>query len=260
VPEDLPAVLGDLPPATQAALARIGARYSPTAIASVMSGVRTAVEELQQRGEGGAIPAQFLDAGGNLVPNSPGLVATVRQAGPAVQPFIADATGQADLVQLAGAGLGLQRTFSAEVIAGAIGQAVEQGGTASTAAAILEVAPAAAWGSRYGAVQSVIRQAPGFGLTSGPDVQLFIVLAQEYAPGALLGEQSAEFPADDAALIGRVQTYAGLSSARPTNGTSTSSYRNFLEDIRAIPTTVTAPVVPTAAPTTDATAGMEDST
>jgi hypothetical protein len=260
VPEDLPAVLGDLPPATQAALARIGARYSPTAIASVVSGVRTAVEELQQRGEGAAIPAQFLDAGGNLVPNSPGLVATVRQAGPAVQPFIADATGQADLVQLAGAGLGLQRTFSAEVIAGAIGQAVEQGGTASTAAAILEVAPAAAWGSRYGAVQSVIRQAPGFGLTSGPDVQRFIVLAQEYAPGALLGEQSAEFPADDAALVGRVQTYAGLNSGRPSAENNTTSYRRFLEDVRAIPTTVTAPVVPTTPPAASESPVGEDAT
>jgi hypothetical protein len=260
VPEDLPAVLGDLPPATQAALARIGARYSPTAIASVVSGVRTAVEELQQRGEGGAIPAQFLDAGGNLVPNSPGLVATVRQAGPAVQPFIADATGQADLVQLAGAGLGLQRTFSADVIAGAIGQAVEQGGTASTAAAILEVAPAAAWGSRYSAVQSVIQQAPGFGLTNAGDVQRFIVLAQEYEPGTLLRDTPTEFPADDAALIRRVQTYAGLSTGQLPGERATTSYRSFLDDVRAIPNVIMAPVVPTAPPATDASPDPEDRT
>jgi hypothetical protein len=258
--EDLPAVLRDLPPASQEALARIGARYSPDAIAGVVTGVRSVVEGLQQQGEGSAIPARFLDAGGNLVADSPGLAAAVQQAGPAVQPFIADATGQADLVQLAGAGLGLQRTFSTDVIAGAIGQAVEQGGTASTAAAILDVAPAAAWGSRYSAVQSVIRQAPGLGLTGAADVQRFIVLAQEYDPGALLGDLPTEFPADDAALIRRVQTYAGLSTGRPPGDSSTTMYRSFLEDVRAIPTTITACVVPTAPSARPESPVAEDST
>jgi hypothetical protein len=258
--EDLPAVLRDLPPATQDALARIGARYSPTAIAGVVSGVRSVVEGLQQQGDGSAIPARFLDAGGNLVADSPGLAAAVQQAGPAAQPFIADATDQADLVQLAGAGLGLQRTFSTDVIAGAIGEAVEQGGTANSAAAILEVAPAAAWGSRYSAVQSVIRQAPGLGLSGAGDVQRFIVLAQEYEPGALLGDLPTEFPADDAALIRRVQTYAGLSSGRSVGEGGATGYRSFLEDVRAIPTTVTAPVVPTALPASPAPPVEENST
>jgi hypothetical protein len=258
--EDLPAVLRDLPPATQDALARIGARYSPDAMAGVVNGVRSVVEEFQQQGAGAAIPARFLDADGNLVAASPGLAAAVQQAGPAVQPFTADATGQADLVQLASAGLGLQRTFAPDVIAGAIGQAVEQGGTANSAAAILEVAPGAAWGSRYGAVQSVIRQAPDFGLTSAGDVQRFIVLAQEYAPGALLADSPTKLPADDAALIRRVQTYAGLSSGGPAGEGSTTAYRSFLEDVRAIPTTVTAPVVPTALPASPAPPVEENST
>jgi hypothetical protein len=109
-------------------------------------------------------------------------------------------------------------------------------------------------------VQSVIRQAPGMGLTSAPDVQRFIVLAQEYEPAALLGDLPTEFPADDAALIRRVQTYAGLGTGRPASEGDTTVYRSFLEDVRAIPTTITAPVVPTAPPAAPESPVGEDST
>jgi hypothetical protein len=91
-------------------------------------------------------------------------------------------------------------------------------------------------------------------------VQRFIVLAQEYEPAALLGDLPTEFPADDAALIRRVQTYAGLSTGRPPGDSSTTMYRSFLEDVRAIPTTITACVVPTAPSARPESPVAEDST
>jgi len=250
----LPPALQSLPPATQQALSRIReGGYDPQDTAAVVRAVQSVTQGLQQRGAAGAIPGYFLNERGQLDLESPGMQAVRREAGEAAWSFTDSPQGQADLQHLAGAGLGLQRTYPAAAVADAIGQAVEHRGDAGTAAAALGVAPSAAWGSRTSAVQGVIQQAPTYGLTNAADVQRFIALAQAHDPVTLAAGVVPGLTGDEQQLLARVQKAVAVAGADPRGGASGRSqaaqgYQTFLQDIRALPTAVTAPVVPVAPP------------
>ena len=77
---------------------------------------------------------------------------------------------------------GLKRAVPAAAIALAIGQAVEAGGDAHPGGRDAGDRAGRGLGSRYGAVQSVIHQAPTFGLARAADVAQFIEPARERPP------------------------------------------------------------------------------
>ena len=135
--EALPAPLRRLPARAQAALLRIGATYTPAGIAGAVGAVQAVAQGLRNRGDEAAIPASFLDANGRLALDSPGMQAVLQQPGAAA--FAGGPERRRDLAYLAGARLGLQRAVPAAAIALAIGQAVEAGGDAHTAAETLEL-------------------------------------------------------------------------------------------------------------------------
>ena len=247
----LPPALQALPGATQTALAGMAGRYRPEDAGRVVA----ATQQVAAGFAGpGALAAAFLDAGGQLARESAGVQAVLAAAGPAGAAFADAPAGPRDLLQLVGAGLGLQRTFGAAEIAGAIGQAVEAGGGAGAAAAALGVAPGA-WGSRYSAVQGVIAGSAAAGLTRAGDVARVIGLVQRSDPATLLAGDAPALPAADRALV---QQVAGAMAGRPaaagaTEAAAAPTWRNYVQDIRALPPTVTALVVPV--PAADAAAG-----
>jgi hypothetical protein len=138
-------------------------------------------------------------------------------------------------------------THGQEAINTAIGRAVETGGHARSAAADLGLA-GESWGGHYGAVQSVIRQAPRWGLTNAADVQQFLGLAQRHEPVALAAGRVEGLTAQEQHLLARVHTavQAPPDAGGGRNGeqapqTNQARYLGFLRDVRALPAAVSGP-------------------
>lgn len=256
---ELPAPLQALPRAAQTALRGIAGRegYQPREIASIADAAHTVAGVMQYQGiPAGAVPGYFLGPDGSVDLNSKGVHDTLEQAGLSSWALSDDPQRRADLAYVIGVGLQLERTYNADNIRGAIGQAVSTGGTADTAADQLQMSPSA-WGSRYGSVQSVVSHSPSYGLTNPTEVQSFIDLTQAHPIEELVEGRAAGLSAEQQALLDRVRARAeevaieegagsnsNSNGKREGSGTATSTLQSYLRDVRSIPKSITAPGVP----------------
>ncbi len=257
---ELPAALQTLPRAAQTALTGIASRghsrHQPREVAAIADATRTVSSVMQyQNIPPTTVPSYFLGPDGRVDLNSKGVRDTLEQAGLSSWANSEDPQQRADLAHIIGVGLQLERTYNAGDIQAAIGQAVAEGGTADTAADVLEMSPSA-WGGRYGSIQSVITQSPAYGLNSAGDVQSFIALVQQQAQQHSIEElgegQVSGLSVEQQALLDRVRTRAqeiavearvGVHGAEDTIGTSLHGY---LRDVRSVPARLTASAVPVA--------------
>jgi hypothetical protein len=243
--------LQNLPRATQQALLGLAGRgYRPRDVAAIADAVETVVSVLQyQNVPPATIPKYFLGSDGRIDLRSRGVLDTLEQAGLSGWAGGEDKQRNSDLAHMIGASLQLETTFGAADIRAAVGRAATEGGSADTAADHLEVSPAA-WGGRYGSVQSVVTRAPSFGLNSAEDMQRFIMVAQRGSVEELASGRVAGLDAEGQALLDRVRCRAAeIAAAESGDGDSKAAQavlQRYLRDVRNIPTRVTAAVVPVA--------------
>ncbi len=262
---ELPAALQSLPRPAQTALTGIASRghqrhqhYQPREVAAIADAARTVSSVMQyQNIPPSTVPSYFLGSDGRVDLNSRGVRDTLEQAGMSSWAYSEDPQQRADLAHIIGVGLQLERTYNAVDIRAAIGQAVAEGGTADTAADLLDMSPSA-WGGRYGSIQSVITQSPAYGLNSAGDVQSFISLTQDLTKQHSIEElaegQVAGLSAEQQALLDRVRTRSqeialeGSSANMDGSsvGAATLSLQSYLRDVRSVPAHLTAHVVPVA--------------
>src|SRR5579859_533781 len=133
----------------------------------------------------------------------------------------------------AGGGVASEAVRGPEQIRAAIAQAVANGGTARSAAADLGV-PGEAWGGHYGTVQSVIRQAPRWGLSDPGEVQNFLAIAQQHDPVAVASGLVPGLAPQQQALLERVSATTLGQGQEQTGG----RYLSFLRDAHALPTEI----------------------
>jgi hypothetical protein len=244
----LPAQFQGLSRATQDALADIAGRgYQPDEVASIARAVSAVVSRLQlQNLSPTAISRQFLGKDGRLDIESRGVRDVLSDLGERGPVWKSDPQRQADLAYVVGTSLQLERTYHAGDIRAAVGRAVAEGGSADTAADHLEVSPAA-WGGRYGSVQSVIAHSPAFGLSSVEDVQRFVTVAQQRSIDDLVSGQATDLGPEQQALLDRVRRMAAEIAASDGDSGSSAAQgvlQRYLRDVRNIPTRVTATVAP----------------
>ena len=201
----LPAQLGNLPARSQIALQKIAKRgYRPDEIQAVLGAVNSVISRLQAQNVPSAnLTRYFLGKQGTLDMESRGVRDILRDLGPAGKVWMSDAQRRADLSQLVATAAQFEKTYHAGDIRTAIGRAVEHGGSAESAADVLGVSPGAAWGGRYGSVESAISRSPLFGLNSGDAVQQFVGLAQKHSLDELVSGQVKGLSPEQQALLDR---------------------------------------------------------
>jgi hypothetical protein len=245
--EALPETFRALPRAAQSALLGLASRgYKPREVASIADAVQTVSSVMQyQHVPLTSIPQYFLGPDGAINLHSKGVRDTLEQAGLTNWALDGDPKMKEDLAYIIGASLQLERTFSAADIQQAVGRAAAEGGTADSAADLLGASPSAAWGGRYGAVQSVVTRSHDFGLAEAADVQSFISVAQHHPLEELVSGQVGGMTVKEQALLERVRARAAEIATQEGSGSSSQAVlQRYLRDVRNVPTHVTAQVVP----------------
>lgn len=245
---EMPQPLQNFSRSTQVALAEIaGKGYSPDEVGAVAGAVGTVVSRMQlQKMHPTTISKHFLGADGTLDLTGYGVRETLKEAGTYGTAWSAPSR-EADLRYVVGAGLQLEKSYHAHSIRAAIGRAVEEGGSADTAADHLEISPSAAWGGRYGSVQSAIDRSPAFGLTRAEDVQHFFSLAQQRSLEELVSREVTGLAPEQQLLLDTVRARASEMAAEngdtgPAAGQAV--LQSYLRDVRNVPGRVTGPVIP----------------
>lgn len=260
----LPLPLASFSGSTQVALLEIAKRgYQPEEVSAITEAAESVVRRLHlQKVSPTAVSRLFLGKDGRLDMESRGVRDIIQAAGAQGQAWTSDPQRKADLPYIIGASLQLERTHYAQDIRAAVGRAVQEGGTADTAAGYLGASPSAAWGGRYGSVGSVIARSPAFGLSSAGDVQRFVALAQGHPVDELAVGQASGLAPDQQALLDMVRTRAAEIVATERGDASSeagqSILKSYLRDVRNIPGRVTAPIVPVPPPAPNATTSEEE--
>lgn len=255
----LPPPLLNLPSTTQAALLEMAGRgYRVEEVSAIADAVNTVISRLQlQNLPPTAVTRYFLGRDGYLDMNSRGVGEALRELGPIGSTWSSDPQRRADMAYIIGTSLQLEKTYHAGDIRSAVGRSVAEGGSVDSAADLLGVSPAAAWGGRYGSVQSAITRSPLFGLNNADDVQRFVVLAQQRPLDELVSGQPANLAPEQQALLDRVRARAAEIAASESGDSSDVAAQavlsRYLRDVRNIPARITAPVVPVPAQITHVT-------